>query len=350
MTELRSELERLKTDLGRITETSYELLDHPEMTDKNADALEQAMNCFEDIPDILDSIVADLKKPKVRTGKVASKKFSPMLAKDYKEHKDRISFPAYVQPKLDGVRLIAGPVQTDGSILFRSRTDKNSSSSIHPDLKKAISKGLPEGILLDGEMYAHNVAFQDLVHMYKKPDADMLSYHVYDMYDPENPDLPFEERTRQLQAILSPMARQTPYIVFVPTKVVRSQAELDAAHVDFVSNGYEGTMVRSRSAPYRMTRTADLLKRKDFDTDEFRIVGAKPGKGAHLGAVVWDLEVPGKPGSRFHAVMKAPLNERRQMFQNKDRYIGKMLTVQFQGKSKEGTPRFPVGIAIRDYE
>jgi ATP-dependent DNA ligase len=352
MTSLALELDRLKTDLGKITDTSYVLLDHPEMTDTHADVLEKAMDCFEGLPDLLDSIVTDLqkkKKPSVakKQRKAAhAQKFSPMLAKDYKDYQGRIDFPAFVQPKLDGVRLVT--TKNDGSVIFRSRTDKNASSGIHPDLRKVLLDYLPEGIVLDGEMYAPDIAFQELVHRYKKPDSKMLSYYVYDMYDPETPEMPFEERTKRLQSILAPMATRTPYVVAVPTTLIRSQADLDKAHKNFVSKGFEGTMIRARSAPYRMTRTADLLKRKDFDTDEFRIVGAKPGKGAHAGAVVWDLET--STGSRFHAVMKAPLNERRRMFQNQDRYIGKMLTVQFQGTSRDGIPRFPVGISVRDYE
>ena len=350
---LTIELERLKTDLGKITDKSYALLDHPEMTDKSAGALEKAMDCFEDLPDILDSIQASLKANKPSTSRNGQRripvpKFSPMLAKDYKDYKDRIRFPVYVQPKLDGVRLIAGPTQDDGSVQFRSRTAKNSSSGIHPDLRQVLVDYLPDGIVLDGELYAPDIPFQELVHRYKKPDSKMLMYYVYDLYDTQSPEMPFEERTKKLAEIVGPMAKRTPYLVLVPTTLVRSQAELDRAHENFVSNGYEGTILRMGSAPYRMTRTADLLKRKDFDTDEFRIVGAKPGKGAHEGAVVWDLETP--TGSRFHATMKTTLDERRQMFKNKDRYIGKMLTVQFQGKSKDGIPRFPVGISIRDYE
>ena len=31
-------------------------------------------------------------------------------------------------------------------------------------------------------------------------------------------------------------------------------------------------------------------------------------------------------------------------------YVGKMLTVRYQERTDEGLLRFPVGIAIRDYE
>lgn len=53
---LESELQWLKTDLVKITKRAYEILDHPSLTDKDAAILERAMDCFEDLPDILDSI------------------------------------------------------------------------------------------------------------------------------------------------------------------------------------------------------------------------------------------------------------------------------------------------------
>jgi hypothetical protein len=44
------------------------------------------------------------------------------------------------------------------------------------------------------------------------------------------------------------------------------------------------------------------------------------------------------------------LESRRKMWNNRKNYLGKDLTVKFQGKSKNGIPRFPVGVAVRDYE
>jgi DNA ligase-1 len=38
------------------------------------------------------------------------------------------------------------------------------------------------------------------------------------------------------------------------------------------------------------------------------------------------------------------------MFGRGDEYIGKMLTVRFQELTTDRVPRFPVGLAIRDYE
>ena len=38
------------------------------------------------------------------------------------------------------------------------------------------------------------------------------------------------------------------------------------------------------------------------------------------------------------------------MFDNKEKYIGKMYTIKFFGYTDKGNLRFQKGIAIRDYE
>jgi len=44
------------------------------------------------------------------------------------------------------------------------------------------------------------------------------------------------------------------------------------------------------------------------------------------------------------------LETRRKYFENKNNFLGKLLTVKFQNLTNLGIPRFPVGIVIRDYE
>ena len=53
---------------------------------------------------------------------------------------------------------------------------------------------------------------------------------------------------------------------------------------------------------------------------------------------------------KFNARMMGTLEERKTIFTNKQRYIGKMLTVRYQQLTEDGVPRFPVGVAVRDYE
>jgi DNA ligase-1 len=72
------------------------------------------------------------------------------------------------------------------------------------------------------------------------------------------------------------------------------------------------------------------------------------GDGVEKGCVVWICQT--EEGKEFACRPRGTREERQQLFESGDNYIGKMLTVRYQEKTDDGLLRFPVGIAIRDYE
>jgi len=108
-------------------------------------------------------------------------------------------------------------------------------------------------------------------------------------------------------------------------------------------------MVRNLKGAYRIgKRSADLQKVKTFLDGEYRIVDYTEGTGNEKGCVIWVCETP--DGRQFRVRPRGTQEERKVLFRNGDDYIGKMLTVRYQELTDDGVPRFPVGIAIRDYE
>jgi DNA ligase-1 len=47
---------------------------------------------------------------------------------------------------------------------------------------------------------------------------------------------------------------------------------------------------------------------------------------------------------------KGTIEDRRDIFKKAQSYVGKKLTVKYQELTDDGIPRFPIGLAIRDYE
>jgi DNA ligase-1 len=91
------------------------------------------------------------------------------------------------------------------------------------------------------------------------------------------------------------------------------------------------------------------MKVKEFQDAEFRIVGCDEGVGQDAGTPIWRCEIsPGGP--QFSARMMGTLENRRLMWQRRAEYIGEMLTVKFFEYTNDGIPRFPNGVAIRNYE
>ena len=83
---------------------------------------------------------------------------------------------------------------------------------------------------------------------------------------------------------------------------------------------------------------------------ECEIVGYKEGEGLEAGCVIWLCKTDGCQPKTFACRPRGTREDRHKLFKIAEDYIGKMLTVRYQEKTDEGLLRFPVGIAIRDYE
>ena len=267
---------------------------------------------------------------------------APMLAHDFNKRGHNIKFPCYVQRKYDGTRCIA----IGGGLFSRMR-------KAFPNLEhiKAELAALPADLALDGELYSDTLTFQEIVGMVRREtlkDGDaakqlQVQFHVYDIVS----DQPYEERLGRLQALMA--AFNFRYIKLVKTEVADSVEDVKRLHVTYVSEGYEGIMLRNADGRYAVgARSADLQKYKEFLDSEYKVVGYKEGEGLEAGCVIWLCQTA--VGQQFACRPRGTREERQSLFANGPAYIGKPLTVRYQELTDEGLPRFPVGIAFRDYE
>jgi DNA ligase-1 len=266
----------------------------------------------------------------------------PMLAHEYSKRGKDIVFPCLVQPKLDGTRCIGIP----GKGLF-SRLRKP-----FPHMEHILDELnlLRPDIVFDGELYTHELSFQQIVGLVKKEtlreedvvQQQKIKYHVYDLVMQGT----FEERFAFLKKVMK--EAKFKHIVLVPTVQCGSEEEMKAKHAEYVAAGFEGIMLRNPAGLYKHSRSADLIKYKEFIDEEFTVVGFIEGEGQDKGCVVWICETEEK--KRFQCRPRGTKEERKEMFQNGEAYVGKKLTVRFQEWSDTRIPRFPVGIAFRDYE
>lgn len=267
----------------------------------------------------------------------------PMLAHDYHKVGKKIRYPCYCQPKLDGTRCVGIPQK---GLFSRRRKAYPHLEHIRADVDR-----FPSEMILDGELYSTELTFQQIVGMVKKETLTAeeekaqlaIQFHVYDIVDPTKT---FEERYRLLQQTLS--SGQFPSIVLVETKRLTSEAELKPQHDAYVDAKYEGIMLRNATGLYVNRRSNDLQKYKEFCSEEYTVVGFEEGDGAEKGCVIWVCET--EEGKVFRCRPSGSREERMEQFENGSCYVGQSLTVKFQELTDEGIPRFPVGIAFRDYE
>lgn len=270
-----------------------------------------------------------------------SDKLLPMLALDYKKRGKDIEYPAYVQPKLDGVRCLA---QVKGrKVIYTSRGGKEFTTLDH--LTPYILSQFKNGEILDGEIFTEALTFQETVSAVKRKqeDSEKLEYWIYDLVVPS---AAFKDREKTLRSRLT---GETGPLVQVPTRIVPTEERMKEFHGKVVQEGFEGTIIRNLVGEYKKDfRSKDLQKYKDFFDEEFKIVGAKEGVGKFKGAVTW-LCVQ-EEGKEFDCTPKGTMEQKQNWWQNHQDYIGKMITVRYQTRTDDNKPLFPVGLAIRDYE
>lgn len=140
---------------------------------------------------------------------------------------------------------------------------------------------------------------------------------------------------------------QNECVYLTQTFVANNEEDIRKWHRIFVSMGYEGAIIRNADGAYAEGRSNDLMKLKTFDTTEYEIVDVLEAGGNDAGTAIFKM----KCGMyEFCSRPKGDKSLRTQYLLDKNELIGKMATVQHQGYSDAGVPRFPVMIGVRDYE
>jgi len=278
----------------------------------------------------------------------------PMLALDFNKRSHDISYPAIGQRKFDGVRSMAS-INPDGSVSLKSRKGKEFPHMNHLRQQIAGLKGIPDGAFLDGELYSDTLTFQEVVGLVRREslkagDEDKLkqiSYRLYDMLDPNDRKAGFQDRHDGVKKILG--SKPPKNLILTENFEINDKADVKTLHDQFVNEGYEGIMIRNKDGEYGINkRSKNLQKFKEFFDQEFQIVGYEEGNGNAKGTVIWICMT--ENGDLFSAQPKGTVAERAEYFQNGDNYIGATLTVRYFEMTDDGIPRFPKGVAIRNYE
>jgi len=273
-------------------------------------------------------------------------KFKPMLAHDYTKTKVPVT-QGWVQPKLDGIRCV---VNKDG-MWTRSGKAINSCPHIWESLQGFMEQN--PHYILDGELYNHELKADfnkiiSLVRKTKSTPADieeaksLVEYHVYDMFDKSAPDMNFINRVKQAYWA------KNEFVKIVTTDYCDTQEELDELYSEYMLNGYEGQMVR-QDGTYENKRSKNLLKRKEFITEEYEVVSVEVGQGNWDGyAKRFVLKLPN--GNQFGSGVRGNQAQLKELWEAEVKPT--WATLRYFEMTPDGVPRFPVvidyGIGTRD--
>jgi len=271
----------------------------------------------------------------------------PMLAHKY--NPDKADYPAYIQPKLDGIRCLF-----DASGAF-SRAGNQFMNVCHIEQAlKPLFKKHPK-LILDGELYNHGLKddFEKIVSLVKKKKpteehraeaAELVQFHVYDVASMTLGT--YTDRNLFLQTLT-----YTYPICKTKTQIALDESDAKVKHDKNLKLGYEGSIYRSMDGKYKGTRSWGLMKFKDFHDAEATIIGYEEGKGKRKGTlgkfIMRDYEgnefgcPPGK-GYDYEGM--------KDLLDNIHDYIGQWATFTYFQRTQAGSYRHPLFKCLRNYE
>lgn len=309
-------------------------------------------------------------------------KFFPMLAKKYEAFVNKIKYPMYGQPKLDGNRCvifldtIKNPTYKN-VIMYTRQKKEYPYTTVNDNIRQSLlqllidnyDEEIGESLFLDGELYLHDKSLQGINSTIRgqSTEEDNIQYWIYDHFYPSygdgSPDIGFSKRAKNLENIYSELDKKYKKdIILVPTKLIKSQNDCDKLYKEFLADHYEGMMLRTPDGSYlksatkksEQLRSKDLLKRKETYDDEFEVVDYKDGeKGKEVGAIIWICDSKNGKGDTFSVTPNMPLKERYEIYKEcqkkfDKKYKGRLLTVEYRGLSDNNIPLQLKAVGFRD--
>jgi DNA ligase-1 len=268
------------------------------------------------------------------------------LADKYdKKKKPTLKGRWYFEPKLDGLRLVV-----IGGVAY-SRGGREIKTVGHI-LKELHQVAGIEGYVLDGEVMGSGT-FEETVSAAKNVAASggACVDLVYNVFDCVRIDEWKSRETRKLSErkadLVALLPKDMPHVKVVPW-VDRSNADFPTIkkhHDEFRAKGYEGIMLKL-DAPYEFKRSKVLLKLKEFEDIDLKVVGSTEGLGKYQGMlgnlIVSEDGIRSEVGSGFSD------EQRRLFWEKRESLVGRTVEVRFQEKTAEGKLRFPTFVRFRD--
>lgn len=269
-----------------------------------------------------------------------------------------VQYPCLIQPKLDGIRCVA----INGVAYSRK---------MKPIPNKFIQKWYADNHLhgIDGELMVRgdfNKVQSAVMSEDGAPDFYLVAYDYWDS------DEPYTERANELQANIDAVEVYPNRITMIETIVVDIPEEVEKCLDLFVSEGYEGAMLRKSDGKYKQGRSTFkegyLLKLKRFLDDEAVIIGFEE-KMTNTNTKEVDERGYTKRSSKKEGLVPANTlgslqvdwngvifnigsgyndEQRKEIWENKDKYLGKLVTFKYQELTSYGVPRFPVFKWVRE--
>lgn len=269
----------------------------------------------------------------------------------------------YIEPKIDGARTIAFVDTKSNSVSMFSREGTeikgyNEIESELLDMAKIVNEKthIDDVIVFDGEIYSGS--FDSTMNNFlSKAENKKANYIVWDTLGYEdfcNGDTTLIFRRKYISS--HTLLRGSSCVEFINYQLTTGRTILNMNNTLFTKSGFEGDVIKLAEAKYEQKRSKSWIKRKDFLECDVKIVDVIEGTGKFegmAGSIVVEYWVVTTNKNIFltREVDKSILircevgtgfsdEQRIDMFNNQDAFLGKAMEVQYQELSKDLKLRF----------
>ena len=286
-------------------------------------------------------------------------KFKPLLACEVPL--EQVRLPVYVSTKLDGIRCVI----IDGVAYSRS---------LKPIRNKYIQSiiGNEKYNGFDGELVVGNIYDKDV---FQKTTSGVMSekgepnfvFYVFD--DFTHPTSPYSERADKMRDKVDTL---TDHIKFLGQKLIHTVDDIKLVLGKEQSLGGEGLILRNPDGDYKFGRSTPKqqlsIKVKFFEQDEFVVIGFTERMHNTNQAKINELGLQERSSHKDNLIPMNTLGslilkygddsfqmgtgftdeQRQEIWDNRDKYLGKLTSVRYMSVGLKDKPRVPSFIGLRD--
>ena len=291
--------------------------------------------------------------------------FECMLADDSKKHEKKMTGEVFVEPKLDGVRVITVCDVERDEVKMYSRNGKelNNFPKIYEQFDAMLDQ-LDQSMVFDGEVMSDD--FQTLMREIHRKGGAKTDDAVLNLFD----CLPLDDfKEGGSNNTLAQRKQWLDGYRFGPniSRVEHILIDLDdedgqKQFADYnrlcIDKGFEGIMIKPITGVYECKRSSLWLKVKPFIEVSLKVVDTEEGTGRNagrLGALIVEGEDDGK-FIRTNVGSGLSDDDRTEYWKAKDKLIGQIVEVradavtQNQDATDEWSLRFPRFLRFRGFE
>ena len=193
----------------------------------------------------------------------------------------------------------------------------------------------------EGELWAGLGQFEQTASVIQQKQASDNAWRAirFMVFDTPTPNQPFTERIALYQGMVKQIGQ--PWVQAVPQNPTPSHAALKTLLQKTVQAGGEGLVLHRGSSLYQRGRSGDVLKVKQHEDAEAKVIGHELGQGEHAQrtGALW-VETP--QGLRFK--LGTGLTDAQR---ENPPAVGQWVTYRYRGLTDKGVPRFASFVRIR---